>query len=361
MLRPPWRPSVDFVEVRAEKHPVRAATSRDVAALAGVAQSTVSAVINGKTVTPAIRQRVEDAMRKLRYQPNASGRTLRTARTNVIALVERVVAAGDDLGETLPYIVNVIDEARVHDYEVVLNTSSQGRAEIVRLAGRAICDGFIIMDVQTLDDRVAAAAQLSTPVVLVGRPADPHGLDVVDFDTLKAAELLVDELASTGHRHIAMLGEPQEALESFRFIADFYSAVRERAQYCGLRCNILSRQGSDWNSVSTTADQLLEQAGDRLGLIARTPRDTHMLMQVLQAHQLIPGRDVSLLSHCTDAIALSYARPVTNVSPRPAELAALAARLLFGRLQGDTEPARTELVEPNPLVRRATTVDFTQE
>ena len=349
---------VDFVPVKVDEHPVRAATSRDVAALAGVAQSTVSAVINGKGVTPAIRTRVEDAMRKLRYQPNASGRTLRTSRTNVIALVERVVGSGDDLGETMPYIVNVIDEARLHDYEVVLNTSSQGQAEIVRLAGRAICDGFIIMDVQTLDDRVAAAAQLSTPVVLVGRAADPHGLDVVDFDTWKAAELLVDELAITGHRNIAMLSEPSETLESFRFIADFYDSVRERAQHYGLHCTVTSSRGSDWSSVDDAASQLLEGAGDRLGLVARTPRDTHMLMQVLQAHQLVPGRDVSLLSHCTDAVALSYARPITNVSSRPSELATLAAQLLFSRLQGDTGPARTELVEPNPLVRRATTVDF---
>ena len=336
----------------------RAATSRDVAALAGVAQSTVSAVINGKSVTPMTRQRVDDAMRKLRYQPNASGRTLRTARTNVIALVERVVET-DDLGETMPYIVNVIDEARLHGYEVVLNTTSQGQEEIVRLAGRAICDGFIIMDVQTLDERVAAAAQLSNPVVLVGRPADPHGLDVVDFDTWKAAELLVDELALTGHHHIAMLGEPKETLESFRFIADFYEGVRERAAHYGIHYTVAHHSGSDWARSSEAAEQLLTKAEDCLGLIARTPRDTHVLMQVLQAHQLVPGRDISLLSHCTDAVALSYARPVTNISSRPAQLATLAAQLLFGRLQGDASPRRTQLVEPDPLVRRATTADFT--
>jgi len=336
----------------------KAATSRDVAALAGVAQSTVSAVINGKAVMPETKRRVEDAMRKLRYQPNASGRTLRTSRTHIIALVARLEEAGDDMGEAVPYIANVIDEARAHDYEVILNTISQGRDEIIRLAGRAICDGFIIMDVQSLDDRVAAVAQWAVPVVLVGRPVDPHGLDIVDFDSRKAAELFVDELASTGHNHVAMLGELPQAVESFRHISEFYDGIRDSAQHRGLEFTVVPRDGHDWASASSAASLLLSRVGDRAGLIAWTPRDTHVWTQVLQEHGLVPGRDISLLSRCTDAIALSYARPITNLSPRPHELTALAAKLLFRRLQGDDSPAYTKLIEPNPMVRRATTTDF---
>jgi len=335
----------------------RAATSRDVAALAGVAQSTVSSVINGKPVAPGTRRRVEDAMRKLRYQPNAGARTLRTSKTKVIALVVQL-GVNDDLAETVPYVETVINEARRRDYEVVLNTVSEGRAEIIRLAGRAICDGFIIMDVRTLDDRVAAAAQLSIPAVLVGRPADPHGLDVVDFDTLKAGELLVDELAHTGHRHIAMFGEPENTTESFRFITDFYDGIRQRAASYGIGLTIVPRSGTDWDSVRVTADQLFEHRGDRLGLIALTPRDTHVLVQLLQVHQMVPGRDVSLVSRCTDEMALSFARPISNVSPRPRELSSMAMTLLFRRLDGDTSGPHTELVEPEAVTRRATTALF---
>lgn len=335
----------------------RAATSRDVAALAGVAQSTVSSVINGKRVAPETRRRVEDAMRKLRYQPNAGARTLRTSKTNVIALVVHL-GVQDDPAETVPYIETVIDEARRRDYEVVLNTVREGPAEITRLGGRAICDGFVIMDVQTLDDRVAAAAQLSTPAVLVGRPADPHGLDVVDFDTWKTGELLVDELASTGHRHIAAFGEPEGAAESFRFIADFYDGARQRAAHYGLDFTVVPRGGTDWDSVRAAADELLEHRGDRLGLIARTPRDTHSLMHLLQLYQLTPGRDVSLVSRCTDEMALSFERPISNVSPHPREVSSAAMALLFQRLDGDTGAPRVQLVEPDAVVRRATTATF---
>lgn len=335
----------------------RAATSRDVAALAGVAQSTVSSVINGKKVAPETKRRVEEAMRKLRYQPNAGARTLRTSKTKVIALVVHL-GVQDDPAETVPYIETVIDEARSRDYEVVLNTVREGPAEITRLGGRAICDGFVIMDVQTLDDRVAAAAQLSTPAVLVGRPADAHGLDVVDFDTWKAGELLIDELASTGHRHVAAYGADEDAAKSFRFISDFYEGARQRAEKHGVDFHVVPRTGTGWDDAEDVGDVLLEHADDRLGLIALTPRDTRSLVHQLQRRGLVAGRDVSLASRCTDEMATSFALPITNVSPRPREMSRIATTFLFERLGGDTSAPRVELVEPEPVVRRATTAVF---
>ncbi|MEU4601960.1 LacI family DNA-binding transcriptional regulator [Kribbella sp. NPDC023972] len=65
-------------------------TSKDVAALAGVSQSTVSYVLSGKRpISAETRQRVEDAIAELTYQPNAGARALRGRRTNVVALVVR--------------------------------------------------------------------------------------------------------------------------------------------------------------------------------------------------------------------------------------------------------------------------------
>ncbi|MGW7170776.1 LacI family DNA-binding transcriptional regulator [Streptomyces sp. NPDC054884] len=335
-----------------------APTSRDVAALAGVAQSTVSAVMSGKrAVSAETRARVERAMRELRYQPNAGARTLRTAKTNVIALIVHLGPKADAV-ESVPYIDTIIEEARRHDYEVVLSTVREGPDGITRLAGRSICDAFVIMDIQLDDDRVPAAHELDLPVVLVGRPKDPQGLDVVDFNTRGSAELLVDELAITGHRHIAVLGEPGDEQERFQFVLDFYDAAADRAALHGIELTVVPRPFDGWDGIATCADQLLTHRDDRLGLITRTPRATEWLVRLLHDRQLTPGQDVSLAGFCTDDTALSYARPITNVSPRPRAVSSLAMRLLLERLEGADGPPRLELVQPEGLVRRATTALF---
>lgn len=338
----------------------RASTSRDVAALAGVAQSTVSAVMSGKRpVSAETRERVERAMRELRYQPNAGARTLRTAKTHVIALVVHLGAEAD-AAESVPYIDTIIEEARRRDYDVVLSTVREGPFGITRLAGRAICDAFVLMDIRPDDDRVTAAHELGLPVVLVGRPRDPQGLDVVDFDTRRSAELLVDELAATGHRHIAVLGEPPGRRDSFQFVLDFYDGARERAADRGIELTVVERPFDGWDGVVACADRLLAHRDDRLGLIVRAPRVIEWVVRLVHDRQLVPGQDVSLVGFCTDDTALSFTRPVTNLSPRPRAVSRMAMRLLFERLAESGRPPRVELVAPKRLVRRATTAVFTE-
>ena len=64
------------------------ATSRDVAALAGVSQSTVSYVMSGtRSISPQTRKRVEAAMTELGYHPTANARALASNRANVIGLI----------------------------------------------------------------------------------------------------------------------------------------------------------------------------------------------------------------------------------------------------------------------------------
>ena len=60
----------------------------DIAALAGVSKSTVSAVINNHpNVRPATRERVMEAIRQLDYHPNFAARELITASPMNIGII----------------------------------------------------------------------------------------------------------------------------------------------------------------------------------------------------------------------------------------------------------------------------------
>ena len=59
----------------------------DVAREAGVALGTVSKVVNGQAVGKEYKDKVEEAIARLGYQYNSSGRALRTDKTNTVALI----------------------------------------------------------------------------------------------------------------------------------------------------------------------------------------------------------------------------------------------------------------------------------
>jgi Transcriptional regulators len=335
----------------------KAPTSKDVAALAGVAQSTVSQVINGRSVLPDTKRRVEDAMRMLQYHPNAGARTLRTARTSVIALLVELQERAEAI-ETVPYINTIVEAARERDYDVILSTTGEGPDGLRRLIGRSICDAVVLMDIRLDDDRVPVASEMGRPAVLVGRPNEARGVDVVDFDSRRAAELLVDELVSTGHEQIVVLGEADNRSSEFRAMSEFYEGAMQRAKAAEIPLRIVTPQREDWNSVHGLDSEIFLDNGRRLGLIGRTPRATeHLLRLLIQGNREI-GRSTSLVALCTDEVASSFEVPVTNISPEPQALARHAMELLFSRIDGEDSPGHLDLIEPTRVFRRESTAVF---
>lgn len=336
---------------------VKPPTSKDVAALAGVSRTTVSFVINGKAnVSDETRRRVEDAMHRLNYQPNVGARLLRTNKTGIIALFA-MIHAGRDANETAPYIDAVVSEARRRDYDVLINTASPSADGIQRLISKSICDAFILLDISANDERIPVAAASQAPTVLVGRPANPMGLDVVDFDTDEAGRMAVRELAETGHHHIVMAGEPMQSdASSYRFVGDFHTGILDEARHYGIPVSVVPRVSGDWQEYLTLTDQLLEHADDRLGIILRQPHTIEWTLRLMRTRGLVPGKDVSIVAHCADSAAISYLCPISNISTRPETMSQQAAAILFDRLNGDDGPAHFDLIKPHQLTRRESTV-----
>src|ERR1700732_3845853 len=96
-------------------------TMRDVAGLAGVSLSTVSAVVNNKgIVSPELAARVRQAIEAIGFNPHAGARGLRSGRTHIIGLIIQ------DL--TNPFFVEIMqgveEEALQNGYEVMVCNSN---------------------------------------------------------------------------------------------------------------------------------------------------------------------------------------------------------------------------------------------
>ncbi len=119
-------------------------TMADVAREAGVALGTVSRVVNGEQVGKEFREKVNEAIRKLGYRYNASGRALRTDRTSTIAVI--IPNTINPFFGMLVYHINIALEKR--NYKMMLCFTEYDRdreTEFIQLAQQNRVDGIIAL------------------------------------------------------------------------------------------------------------------------------------------------------------------------------------------------------------------------
>src|SRR3954466_10657193 len=135
----------------------------DVACHAGVSPSTVSYVLSGKrSISEQTRRRVLDSVRTLGYRPHAGARALASSRSNVIALVVPL-RSGIHVPIVMQMAIAAVTTARSYDHDVLLLTQDEGVGGLERVAGTALVDAIIVMDVELHDVRLPVLRELGRP------------------------------------------------------------------------------------------------------------------------------------------------------------------------------------------------------
>ncbi|HEY0117696.1 MAG TPA: LacI family DNA-binding transcriptional regulator, partial [Cellulomonas sp.] len=189
------------------------ATIADVARTAGVSRSTASYALSGKrSISPAVRARVQSAVLALGYTPNAGARALATAQTHVLGLFAAFLE--DEFAPAmLQYMTGVSDTARELGYDILLVTEPDGARALQRVTESRMVDGVVLLNVAEHDVRLPVLRAAPQPGALVGLPADCGGLDVFDLDFAEAGRLMVDHLARLGHREVVLVSQPEHVVE----------------------------------------------------------------------------------------------------------------------------------------------------
>jgi LacI family transcriptional regulator len=194
---------------------------RDVARLAGVSTSTVSAVLNESVVvSPKRKERVLAAMSALDYQPDAIARSLKTGRSNAIGVI-----VPDITNTFYPEVIRGVEvAAQAAGYSVLLCDSSEDRAIEERhfsaLFSRRV-DGVILAC--CIDSRAnELVARRNLPVVFIDRLPPSRAVNSVCTDNVAAGRLAAEHLIGLGHKRIGMLAghlglsPHHDRLEGFR-------------------------------------------------------------------------------------------------------------------------------------------------
>jgi DNA-binding LacI/PurR family transcriptional regulator len=305
----------------------------DVARAAGVSQRTVSNVVNNyEFVRPETRQRVLDAMAALGYVPNAAARSLRSARTGLIALVvpdfrARIFA---DLADP------VVREAEALGYTVLIElTGSDREHELTVLTGgrNQLTDGAIMMAL-SLRPEDGQRRRADYPIVLVGDQVLEGQVHHVGIPNKSASAAVVRHLASAGRRRLMLLGYDPHGGQTARMrVRGFLDGLAEE----GLTAHeeLLVEAGWTREDGQSAIEQHLD-AGRPMPDAIFAMNDSLALgaLRALQARGIRVPQEVALVGF-DDVEEARYATPsLTSVSPDVEALAANAVAMLHEQITG---------------------------
>lgn len=180
----------------------------DVAKAAGVSVGTVSNVLNRRTtVTPAIRDRVQQAIDELGFVPNASAKWLRQGRTPAVGvLIPDLTSANSAL------LNGIHDRLAEASMTMMLGSSDEDpekEAHFLRLFAEQRVMGVLVtpskataINLQPLRDRAIPVLVMDT----LTAPADD--ISCIGVDDVAGARETVTHLLRQGCRRIGMLNGP---------------------------------------------------------------------------------------------------------------------------------------------------------
>jgi LacI family transcriptional regulator len=180
-------------------------TIKDVAKKANVSISTVSRVINkSKPVSEDIRERVEEVIKELNYEPNQIARSLVMKKTNLIGVIVPDISAFF-IGEVL----NAIDQiAKVYKYDIILcNSYAEKEQELkyLNLLMNKHVEGLIFISYKIEKEHKKFIKDADFPVVLINRFIKELDVISVSIDHEQAAYDMTKYLIDKGSKKVALI------------------------------------------------------------------------------------------------------------------------------------------------------------
>ena len=154
-------------------------TIYDVAKEADVSLATVSRVINDSNVVREdTRLRVQEAIKKLGYKPNAIAQGLALSKTTTVSIVmsEKLFAYNAKI------LNGLMDVAKIYNYNIMFHTTSKGISrmqDVIESIIKSRVDGVILFNDNFSQEEMEVLNDYQIPTVVVGSRIEDNGIETV--------------------------------------------------------------------------------------------------------------------------------------------------------------------------------------
>ena len=210
-------------------------TLSDIAGACGFSVSTVSIVLSeaplSQNVAASTREKIRKMARELGYHPDAYARSLRSQRSQTIAVlaydlsdpfcipIVHGIQAGLHPANYLPLLVDAQTQRKLFDS--YLKMIIERRAE-----GVIVIASWIFEETNLLED----IEKNRVPIVIVGRDLTSKKVSSLLVDNEAGGALAMRHLIGLGHKHIAIIRGPKELFDT----EPRWAGVRRAAKEAGI-------------------------------------------------------------------------------------------------------------------------------
>lgn len=321
---------------------------RDVATHAGVSIATVSHVINNtRFVRPETKELVLKSIQELHYSPDATARSFKTGKRNLIAFVVPDIS-NDFFSSLIEEIENVISKEGYHLIVVNTKETKERELENLRVLSGGIVDGFLLASTMETYEEISKIVPSTMPMVLVDRSLPGCPRDTVTVSNYHAMHSAVEFLIQKGHKKIGYLtGLPRISTTSERL-----SAYQDAMEKHHLFSKSLIRMGTSMSTcVSENLDSLLEEGCTAL-VISNNVMAVEAMM-LLYVKGLDTPHKVELVGY-KDSEQLQYGLHHMHLIRQPvSELGRAAGKQILERLNHPDLPTQKLLLQAEFIPKKA--------
>jgi len=323
-------------------------TIQQVASLAKVSVATVSRVINNSAgVSERTRLKVEQAIERLKYQPNAMGTFLRKDKTNMILVLVHSVD-----NPFFSMIIQGIENIAHHNnYNVLICTTYGDRAReqhYVKMLKNHYVDGMILIS-NTLTLEEINDLNVNYPLVQVIEYLPESKAPYYSVDFYQASYDLMEHLILCGCKNICYVhtGSTQiiSHLEKYRAYVDVLTKHN---------LPILSKTNEEYNfgfiSAKSVAALLLDENPQIDGFFATSDLIAIGIIDEIQNRKKRIPEDIKVVGFDNTIFSSIYNPAITTVELNTYELGCKSMELLLNKIEKLEKDIKKDHVLPYQII-----------
>ena len=317
----------------------------EVARVARVSTTTVSRVINQvSTVSEANRQRVLEAIRKLKYRPNPNAQRLASGKTNAIALMiprfEGVFHSYYAL-QVIKGLGVATEQARCDLLLHVMN----GRSSSVASSAH----GVIFLDLDGSEALLEEVVDAGIATVVLNHYMEDLPVHCVAIDNRTAAGQVVQYLVRLGHRDIATITGDLKTQAGLDRLDGFIQAMK--ARQLAVRDEYVRFGDFSLPSARAACEALLALPNRPTAIFVGSDEMALEAINVMLAKGVRVPEELSVVGFDDNPVAAHARIPLTTVRQPLDEMGRRGVELLLQQVSGKRQtPAK--LLLPTELVER---------
>lgn len=327
-------------------------TLKDIARMAGVAESTVSRALNNKPgVGEKTRKKILQLASQNNYRPNQLARGLAVNKTNMIA----VILSEMDSPSNIEIVKSIEKAAENKNYQIILcNTNQQESKEksYLSLLESNQVDGAIFVGGKLVSSGLLKASfSQKNKIVLVNRFAEENFFPSVLTDYSQGVYKAVKHLLKEGFEKIALISGDENELIAEEKISGYQAALNDSA--LEFKEELIFAANPDRSSGYNAFLEIIKADPIPDAFITTNQLLTIGLVEAIKMGGFFIPDDFAVIGYGDNILTEIVDPALTVISEPTAELGEISFNFLLKLLRDDLKAEKIEVLNPSLIIRES--------